>query len=448
MMIRRLALVCAGIALCITGTSHALAAPPETAAAAHAITYIRSLQNADGGFPDFGTASTPSGTIDASLAFAATGINPRSVVNSGHSPSDYLATQAVSYTGTPGGAAKLVLALSMMKLDPTNFGTINPQAIMEADYNTGTGQFGTDLFAQSLYMLAKASLGQSVPAAAVTYTEGLQAIDGSWEDCCGFGGDTNTTALVIRALIAVGVPVSDSHIVNGLAYLHASQQTDGGVTYVAPGSSDPDSAAFAIQAIVAAGASLDAGGPWDAGAGATPLTYLVSTQNVTTGALQYFGTDNLYATEQGVPRLMLAAYPEQVVYVDSDGDGVPDTTDNCTLAVNPGQQNTDGNNSALGRAGQDALGDACDDDIDGDGYTYAQETTLGKNPAVYCSIMRADVDGDHVVSILDLSRVAGSFGQSVPPAPERRNQDGDHTISILDLSKMAAVFTLPVSMCP
>lgn len=448
MMIRTLALACAAVAACLASAATVFASPPETAAAAQAIAYIRTQQQTDGGFPDFGSSSTPSGTIDAVLAFASVGINPRSVVTNGNDPSDYLATQAVTYSATPGGAAKLVLALAMMDLNPSNFASINPSALMEANYNTGTGQYGGDTFAQSLYMLAKVSLGQTVPPAAVTYTKSLQAVDGSWEYCCGFGGDTNATGLVIRALIAAGVPSSDSDIVDGMAYLHASQQLDGGIPYIAPGSSDPNSTAFVIQAIVAVGESLDAGGPWDAGAGATPLTYLVSTQNTGTGALQYFGFDNLYATVQGVPGLMLAAYPEQVVYVDSDGDGVLDTGDNCTLRVNAGQVNTDGNNAALGRAGQDLFGDACDTDIDGDGYTDAQEGTLGKNAATYCAIMRADVDGDHAVSILDLSQVAQSFSQAVPPAPARRNQDGDQVISILDLAKQAAVFTNPVSLCP
>jgi len=87
-------------------------------------------------------------------------------------------------------------------------------------------------------------------------------------------------------------------------------------------------------------------------------------------------------------------------------------------------------------------------DTDGDGYTDIEETRLGKNPAVYCNIMRADVDGDGAVSILDLTRVAQYFIQSIPPAPARYNQDGDNKISILDLTRMAQVFIQHVSACP
>jgi Dockerin type I domain len=62
--------------------------------------------------------------------------------------------------------------------------------------------------------------------------------------------------------------------------------------------------------------------------------------------------------------------------------------------------------------------------------------------------MRADVDGDGAVSILDLAKVAQYFTQAVPPAPARHDQDGDNKISILDLARMAQVFTQHVSACP
>jgi hypothetical protein len=62
--------------------------------------------------------------------------------------------------------------------------------------------------------------------------------------------------------------------------------------------------------------------------------------------------------------------------------------------------------------------------------------------------MRADVDGDHVVSILDLTDVAQYFIQLVPPAPQRYDQDHDNHISILDLTDMANYFLLHVQDCP
>ena len=55
---------------------------------------------------------------------------------------------------------------------------------------------------------------------------------------------------------------------------------------------------------------------------------------------------------------------------DADGDGVADTADNCVNVSDPTQLNTDG----------DALGDACDDDDDGDGITDGDEIAAGSDP--------------------------------------------------------------------
>jgi hypothetical protein len=138
------------------------------------------------------------------------------------------------------------------------------------------------------------------------------------------------------------------------------------------------------------------------------------------------------------------------VCIDTDSDGTLDASDNCQNITNAAQTNTDAANTPASRAGSDDLGDVCDTDDDGDGYTDVQETTspLAGDPLAYCAIMRADVDGDHAVSILDLTKVGQKFGQTVPPAPERYSQDADNQISILDLTKMGQLFIQNVSACP
>ena len=96
-------------------------------------------------------------------------------------------------------------------------------------------------------------------------------------------------------------------------------------------------------------------------------------------------------------------------------------------------------------------GDACNIDTDQDGYSDQQEIALGKNPLVYCPIMRADVHEDGTVNIIDLATVAGYYNQTVPPAPARFKQGPppfSSVINILDLSKIAAQYQKNISACP
>jgi hypothetical protein len=87
-------------------------------------------------------------------------------------------------------------------------------------------------------------------------------------------------------------------------------------------------------------------------------------------------------------------------------------------------------------------------DSSGDGYTDVEKIALGTDPLHYCAIMRADVDHDGNVSIIDLSLVAGAFGQTIPPADERLDQNADNVITIGDLGLQAGVFGSSVMECP
>lgn len=405
----RLALAVAmAFALTLLATGQLLAVDPETEASNAALSYVAGLQNADGGFPAFGPTSSAGSTLDAVFAYTSAGIDPKTVTNAGQGPDDYLAAQAAGYSGTAGGAAKLMLGITAMELNPNNLGGVDVFATMESYYNGGTGRYGDDVFAQSLYMLARSLLGESVPFEAVSYLESLQLASGGWEYCCGFGADTNSTALALRALVVSGV-ANPAAITDGLAYLAASQQPDGGFPYAPPGDSDANSTAFVIQALMATGESLDAGGSWDAGGGQTPLKALRSFQNPSTGALQYFGADSAFATYQGVPGLMLAAFPEQP---DPDGDSLDYATDNCPTVANLDQANLDGDQS----------GNACDKDDDADGCRDGRETgvipQLGglRNPLNFWDFFDAPAGPlllrDRVISIADIAAIVGRFGSS------------------------------------
>lgn len=162
--------------------------------------------------------------------------------------------------------------------------------------------------------------------------------------------------------------------------------------------------------------------------------------------------------ESNTGELYLADYfggtVQRINILDADADGVPDATDNCPSVSNPDQLNTDANNLAAFRAGADGLGDACDDDDDGDGYDDAREITMGENPVNYCGIMRADqsrtVDpkmrGDGVINSLDLLTVAQLYGPG--RAGAREDQNGDGNINSLDLQLVAQRFLRNASACP
>ncbi len=86
------------------------------------------------------------------------------------------------------------------------------------------------------------------------------------------------------------------------------------------------------------------------------------------------------------------------VPADGDGDGINDPFDNCATVFNPGQANLDGEplllpkpspvyNDATNPAA-DALGDACDADIDGDSVLNVNETPAFLSPFIW------DTDGD------------------------------------------------------
>jgi Dockerin type I domain len=112
------------------------------------------------------------------------------------------------------------------------------------------------------------------------------------------------------------------------------------------------------------------------------------------------------------------------------------TTDAVTLAPQ---------SNAYVDGAADWVGDAgCAPDSDGDGYPDA----LDPSPDTYCTIMRADVNGDGVVSILDITAMASQFLQHIPPGSARYDQNFDHQIDILDLTIAANSFDKRVSACP
>ena len=98
---------------------------------------------------------------------------------------------------------------------------------------------------------------------------------------------------------------------------------------------------------------------------------------------------------------------------DTDGDGVPDVSDNCTLVPNADQRDTDGDN----------YGNICDADLSGDGMVNAEDLALLKTvffqpaPGIEPFVLadHADFNGDGSVNAGDLGILKASFFS--PPGP-------------------------------
>lgn len=284
--------------------------PTPDAATQNAITWLRGQQQADGSFPGFG----PGESVDAVFALVAAGIDPNGVIRDGNSPVSFLGDQAATYaTRSVGAAAKLTMAVVAAGKDPRGFGGLDLPALIGAGYDPATGQYGADVFAHSLALLAIRSLGATPPPAAVNRLVALQLADGGWsfDGSAASGADTNTTALAIQALAAE--PGAGAAVTRALAYLKTQQNADGGFPYSKTSSfgsdSDANSTANALQALTAAGQDPRSA-EWTAACG-DPVSALLALQNAS-GAFRYQAAapdDNALATYQAIPGLLGRSLP-------------------------------------------------------------------------------------------------------------------------------------------
>ncbi|MBT8131359.1 MAG: trypsin-like peptidase domain-containing protein, partial [Gammaproteobacteria bacterium] len=98
---------------------------------------------------------------------------------------------------------------------------------------------------------------------------------------------------------------------------------------------------------------------------------------------------------------------------DTDGDSVPDELDNCTLAANPQQTDSD----------QDGIGNACDADINQQNDCLVNFADLSVLTSAFFSVPTAeqwnpdaDFNGDNIVNFSDLSVLSEQFFLSPGPS--------------------------------
>jgi hypothetical protein len=119
----------------------------------------------------------------------------------------------------------------------------------------------------------------------------------------------------------------------------------------------------------------------------------------------------------------------EVINSDEDGDGVPNTLDNCPTVANPGQE--DGEGGGVG----DGVGDACDNCT-----LVANTDQRDTNGDGFGNICDADFNGNGVVDPADFSLLKSLFGSSTSP-----NQDlnGNGVVDPGDFSLTKTLFAKP-----
>ncbi len=179
-------------------------------------------------------------------------------------------------------------------------------------YNPESGLYDEGIFNHSWAILGVMSMEETVPPEAMDYLRDQVQPNGGWAFSPGFGADTNTTALVIQALIAAHEDPDSDLILNGLGFLKSAQNDDGGFTYDPDSewgtNSDTNSTAYAIQAILATGQD-PATGMWVVG-DTNPINYLTGMQ-LPDGSFEWqtgIGS-NLMATQQAIPALLGRVMP-------------------------------------------------------------------------------------------------------------------------------------------
>ena len=279
-------------------------AQPVTAAL-QALDWLKGQQSlSDGGYGGDG------GSAEALMAIGANGYRAGAWRRQAGSPSlsGYWMARARSYSSQGAAQAGKLAAGAIAGEMCWPRGAAQPRDY----YDDSTGIYAEGAGPQAWAILGEVSLDRAIPAEAIAYLKSLAQSGSGFEWGPGWGADTNATALALQALIATGEPISSPVVVEGLAYLRAAQNEDGGFPYQ-PDSpwgtdSDANSTAYVIETLRAAGEDPN-GAAWSKGDN-TPISFLLSLQ-LGDGTFEWQGGQgsNLLATEQAVVALLGRTFP-------------------------------------------------------------------------------------------------------------------------------------------
>ncbi|WP_083523312.1 helical backbone metal receptor [Methanofollis ethanolicus] len=296
------------ILLCTACCALGAAYPTDAAdpAVQKSMDYIRSCQQADGGFAEPGRETNPGTSWFAVMAIVAAGDDPHTWTVNGTSAIDYWKNSEEA--SKPEGTAelgKMVTLIAAVGEDPHSFNgrdyLSDLKGRMKAD-----GQFGDFVYTTYWGLLGLAAAGEKTEKP-TAWLKSQQNEDGGYGWMPGAESDSDDTAAVVMALIATGEPKDSPAVAKAIDYLRKHQMDDGGFNYGGSSSSNAASVAWVVQAATAAGEDPS---KWSKN-GKDAVSYLLALQQ-TDGSFNWtpYTADNPCGmTARAVPALLGKPYP-------------------------------------------------------------------------------------------------------------------------------------------
>jgi hypothetical protein len=200
----------------------------------------------------------------------------------------------------------LAIAVEAAGGNAYDFGGVNIVHVLTSTwYSPTTGAFGDagNSWYQAFGVMGLAAAGADIPISVTQTILDLQNSDGSWVDAWGFD-IPGSTGLALQALVAAGLPTTDSSIISGTQVLRNEQNAQG--SWSAFGSPSVNSTALAMQGLLAAGEDLVDMEWWKSER--SPYEALADLQK-SDGPFTFMLSDDFFSTRQAVPAQLGVHFP-------------------------------------------------------------------------------------------------------------------------------------------
>jgi hypothetical protein len=267
------------VALSLVSVGAAAGAAPV----APAVSFLESVQSADGGFAEQGATPDATATAWAALALVAGG------------GSQVARSQALAFLRAHEGDVQGDTDAALQVLARSALGD-RPDALTARLLAYRPGRL---VNATIWTVLALRQAGRPAPAALVEELRARQQPSGGWSWTRGGAPDSNDTAAALEALRAAGA--GGAPITRGLGYLARCRNRDGGYGLLPGRASDAQSTAWAVQARLAAGRKAEAA-----------AFRFLATLRRPDGSYRYsrrYATTPVWVTSQVVPALARRPFP-------------------------------------------------------------------------------------------------------------------------------------------